>query len=325
MSREVLLIRIVGILFFALIATSHAQERWPSRAITIVVPYAAGTAPDVIARQFGEALAGRAGQPVVIENKLGAGGLLGTEYAAAAKPDGYTLFLGTKDTQAIIGHLYPNRKVDPARDLTPVSLLGRIVNVIVAGSELNVGSMKELVAASRQGRTFTFASPGVGTNLHLLGELVKMEEKLNLTHVPYRHFGTAFQDAIAGRVDLVVAGLPPVASLVAAKKLKVLVTTARERVAAIPDTPTMAELGYKDLTFIGWFGLLAPSGTPEDILDRLNAIASQVTRDAAYRDRMLKIHVEAVGTTRAEFKALIEAESERLGALIRKIELKPEQ
>ena len=312
-------------ILLGLAASANAQERWPSRTITIVVPYSAGTAPDVIARQFGEALSVRVGQPVVIDNKLGAGGLIGTEYAAAAKPDGYTLFLGTKDTQAIIGHLYTSRKFDPTKALTPISLLGRIVNVIVAGPDLSVNSMKGLVEASRKGRNFTFASPGVGTNLHLLGELIKTRESLNLTHVPYRNFGTAFLDAMAGRVDVVVAGLPPVAALLAAKKLKALVTTAPERVAALPDTPTMAELGYKDLTFIGWFGLLAPTGTPQDILDRLNSEAKQISQQAAYRERMQKIHVEAVGNSAAEFKALIDSESTRLGELIRKIDIKVDQ
>jgi tripartite-type tricarboxylate transporter receptor subunit TctC len=319
------LIRIVAALLLALTAAANAQERWPSRGITIVVPYSAGTAPDVIARQFGDALSARVGQPVVIDNKLGAGGLIGTEYAAAAKPDGYTLFLGSKDTQAVIGHLYTSRKFDPVKAFAPISLLGRIVNVIVAAPDLSVNSMKELIDASRGGRNFTFASPGVGTNLHLLGELIKSEEKLNLTHVPYRNFGTALQDAMAGRVDLVVAGLPPVAELVAAKKLKVLVTTAPARVPALPDTPTMAELGYKDLTFIGWFGLLAPAGTPQDILDKLNAEAKAISQTPAYRERMQKIHIEAVGDSPAEFKALIDAESEKLGALIRKIDIKVEQ
>ena len=155
-----------------LTSTGTAQDRWPSRAITIVIPYSAGTAPDVIARQFGDALSVRVGQPVIIENKLGAGGLIGTEYAAAAKPDGYTLFLGTKDTQAIIRHLYTKRSFDPVKAFAPVSLLGRIVNAIVAGNDLGVNSMKELIEASGKGRNFTFASPGVGTNLHLLGELI---------------------------------------------------------------------------------------------------------------------------------------------------------
>jgi tripartite-type tricarboxylate transporter receptor subunit TctC len=315
----------IAALLLGLVASANAQERWPSRTITIVVPYSAGTAPDVIARQFGDALSARVGQPVVIDNKLGAGGLIGTEYAAAAKPDGYTLFLGTKDTQAVIAHLYTSRKFDPTQALTPISLLGRIVNVIVAGTDLNINSMKELIEASHKGRNFTFASPGVGTNLHLLGELIKSEEKLNLTHVPYRNFGTAFQDAMAGRVDLVVAGLPPVANLVAAKKLKVLVTTAPERVAALPDTPTMAELGYKDLTFIGWFGLLAPTGTPQVILDRLNTEAKKISQEPAYRERMQKIHVEAVGDSPAQFKRLIDSDSERLGALIKKIGIKMDQ
>jgi tripartite-type tricarboxylate transporter receptor subunit TctC len=157
------LIRIVAALLLALTAAANAQERapecWPSRTITIVVPYPAGTAPDVIARQFGDALSARVGQSVVIDNKLGAGGQIGTEYAAAVKPDGYTLFLGTKDTQAVIGHLYTSRKFDPVKAFAPISLLGRIVNVIVASPDLNVSSIKELIDASRGGRNFTFASP----------------------------------------------------------------------------------------------------------------------------------------------------------------------
>jgi len=317
-------IRIMLALLLGLVGTASAQDRWPSRTITIVVPYSAGTAPDVIARQFGEVLSTRLGQPVVIDNKLGAGGLIGTEFAAAAPGDGYTLLLGTKDTQAVLAHLYPGRKFDPNKALTPISLLGRIANVIVARPDLDVGSMKELIEASRRGRNFTFASPGVGTNLHLLGELVRTQENLNLTHVPYRVFSTAFQDAMAGRVDLIVAGLPPAAALLEAKKIKALAVATPARIPALPDTPTLAELGYPELTFLGWFGLLAPAGTPQEILDRLNAEAKLIVQQDAYRSRMEKIHVEAVATGIAEFKALIETESARMGELVRKIEVKLE-
>lgn len=311
-------------ILLGLVASANAQETWPSRTITIVVPYAAGTAPDIIARQFADALSQRVGQAVVVDSKLGAGGLIGTEYAANAKPDGYTLFLGSKDTNAVLGHLYAKKRFDPNTALMPISLLGTIDNAIVVGPDLGINSLKELIEASKKGRTFTFASPGVGTNLHLLGELVKLRENLNFTHVPYRAFPTAFQDVMAGRVDMVVSGVPPIVSLLAAKKLKALVVTGPKRVAALPDVPTMKELGYDDLTFVGWFGLLAPTGTPQVILDKLNAEAKLISQQPAYREKMEKIYITPVGGSIAEFKTLMDSESARMGELVRKVGIKLE-
>jgi tripartite-type tricarboxylate transporter receptor subunit TctC len=307
------------------LATAHAQNAWPSRPITIVCPYAAGTTPDIIARQFGDALSKRVGQPVVIESKLGAGGLLGTEYAAAQKPDGYTLFLGSKDTNAVIGHLYQKRKFDPNKALVPISLLGTIDNAFVVSSQLGIATLKDFIAASRKGRNFTFASPGVGTNLHLLGELLRDREKLNMTHVPYRAFPTAFQDVMSGRVDMVVAGVPPITGLLSSGKLRALAVTGPKRVAVLPDVPTTKELGYDDLTFVGWFGLFAPAGTPQAILDRLNAEAKAISQQPTYRASFEKIYVTAVGGSVSEFKSLIASESDRMGALIRKVGIKIEQ
>ncbi|MDP2410033.1 MAG: tripartite tricarboxylate transporter substrate binding protein [Pseudolabrys sp.] len=319
------MIRIILVALLGFVAVANAQESYPSRTITLVVPYAAGTAPDFIARQFADALTQRVKQPVVIENKLGAGGLLGTEYAAAQKPDGYTLLLGSKDTNAVLGHLYTKRNFDPNKALTPVALLGTIDNALVVSPELGINSLKELVDASRKGRTFTFASPGVGTNLHLLGELVRDRENLNFTHVPYRAFPTAFQDVMGGRVDIVVCGVPPVVGLLASKKLKALVVTGPKRVAALPDVPTMRELGYDDLTFVGWFGLLAPAGTPQAIVDKLNAEAKAISQLPEYREKMQKLFVEPQDKTIAEFKTLIDSESSRMEALIKKVGVKIEQ
>ncbi len=316
--------RMIFAFLLGLLATANAQESWPSRSITIVCPYAAGTTPDIIARRFGDALSKRVGQPVIVENKLGAGGLLGTEYAAAQKPDGYTLFLGSKDTNAVIKHLYTKRNFDPNKALTPISLLGTIDNAFVVGPQLGITTLKDLMEQSRKGRTFTFASPGVGTNLHLLGELLRVQENLNLTHVPYRAFPTAFQDVIGGRVDMVVAGVPPITGMLASGKLKALAVTGPKRVSVLPDVPTTKELGFEDLTFVGWFGLFAPSGTPRSILDRLNAEAKAISQQADYRASFGKIFVTPVGGTEAEFKTLIDAETERMGGLIRKIGIKIE-
>ena len=146
----------------------------------------------------------------------------------------------------------------------PISLLGTIDNAfVVAPRARDRNSLKDFIEASKKGRNFTFASPGVGTNLHLLGELLRVHENLNMTHVPYRAFPTAFQDVMGGRVDMVVAGVPPITGLLATGKLKALAVTGPKRVAVLPDVPTTKELGYDDLTFVGWFGLLAPAGTPQ--------------------------------------------------------------
>ena len=315
----------ISVILLALITSATAQDAYPTRTMTIVVPYAGGTAPDIIARQFGDALSQRLKQPVVIDNKLGAGGLIGTEYAAAQKPDGYTLFLGSKDTNAVLAHLYTKRNFDPNKALVPISLLATIDNAIVVGSELGINSLKELVDASHKGRNFTFASPGIGTNLHLLGELVRDRENLHFTHVPYRSFPTAFQDVMAGRVDLVISAVPPIVSLLSANKLKALVVTGPERVAALPDVPTMKELGYDDLTFVGWFGLFAPAGTPQAIIDSLNDAAKQISQQSVYRERFEKIFVTPVGGSAAEFKTLIDSESTRMGNLIKKVGVAIEQ
>ncbi|MFN3657979.1 MAG: Bug family tripartite tricarboxylate transporter substrate binding protein [Pseudolabrys sp.] len=318
------MIRWIFAALLALAVPAQAQDAYPSRTITIVCPYAAGTTPDFIARQFADALSKRLGQPVVVESKLGAGGLLGTEYAAQQKPDGYTLFLGSKDTNAVLVHLYPKRNFDPNKALVPISLLGTIDNAFVVSPSLGINTLKEFIEASKKGRNFSFASPGVGTNLHLLGELLRVEEKLNMTHVPYRAFPTAFQDVMGGRVDMVVAGVPPITGLFQSGKLKALAVTGPKRSPVLPDVPTTAELGYKDLTFVGWFGLLAPAGTPKAILDKLNAEAKAISQDPTYRANFEKIYVTPVGNSPAEFKALMDSETERLGALVRQVGIKVE-
>ena len=185
--------------------------------------------------------------------------------------------------------------------------------------------MKDFIEASKKGRTFTFASPGVGTNLHLLGELLRDQEKLNMTHVPYRAFPTAFQDVMGGRVDMVVAGVPPITGMLSSGKLRALAVTGPRRVAVLPDVPTTKELGYDDLTFVGWFGLLTPAGTPQAIVDKLNAEARAISQQPDYSRDFDKIFVTAVGGSAAEFKTLIDAESERMGALIRKVGIKVER
>lgn len=300
----------------AMAGAAFAAEPWPTRAVTIVVPYAPGGAPDVVARLLAEQLSPRLGQPVVVENHAGAGGLVGADYAAAANPDGYTLFLGTIDTQAILGHLHPKEKINPTTAFAPISLLARVSDVIAASPHLGIDSFKQLIDAAHKGRAFTFSTPGVGTSFHILGELIRLRENIQLTHVPYRVSSTGYADVMAGRVDLVISGVPPILSLLKTGKLVPLATTGAARVKDLPDTPTLAELGFKDLVLTNWFGLLAPVGTPASVVTMLSERIKDIDAIADYRSRMEANRIEPTHSTPQQFAEFIQSEYARFGDVI---------
>jgi tripartite-type tricarboxylate transporter receptor subunit TctC len=314
----------LAIALFALVTTLGAAlgaEPWPARPVTIVVPYAPGGGPDVMARLLADALSPRLAQPVVVENHSGAGGLIGADYAAAAKPDGYTLFLGTIDTQAILGHLHPGHKPDPTTALAPISLLGRVDDVIAASPHLGITSFAGLLAEARKGRSFTYSTPGVGTAFHILGELIRFRENIQLTPVHYRVSSAGYADAMAGRIDLVISGIPPVLSLLKANKLIPLATSGNERSAALPDTPTLSELGMKGLVLTNWWGLLAPTGTPPGVITVLNRAIVEIENDDGFRKRLLAAQIEPVTSTPEEFGALIQSEYTRFGEVIERAKI----
>ena len=315
-QRKVSRLSIALVAVLAMAGAAFGADEWPARAITIVVPYGAGGGPDVTARVLADALSLRLGQPVVVENHPGAGGLVGVDYAAAAKPDGYTLLLGTIDTQAILGHLHRGQKRDPATAFTPISLLGRVENVIAASPHLEIASFPRLLEVAHQGRAFTFSTPGVGTSFHILGELIRVRENIQLTHVPYRVSSNGYADVMAGRVDLVISGLPPVLPLVTTGKLVPLATTGAQRSKDLPATPTLTEIDLKELALINWFGLLAPAGTPQSVVLLLSQTIAEIDKDDAYRKRMETNRVEPIHSTPQEFGAFIQSEYAHLGDVI---------
>jgi tripartite-type tricarboxylate transporter receptor subunit TctC len=313
---------VVGLLaVLALVDTAPAVESWPDRPITFVVPTAAGGTPDMIARLLGEQLSPRLGQPIVIENHPGAGGLIGADYAAAAKPDGYTLFLGTIESQAILGNVHPEHKPNPTDAFAPVSLLGSISNVIAASPHLGITSFAAFLQAAHKGRAFTFATPGVGTSFHILGELIRIRENIQLTHVPYRIPSVGYTDVMAGRVDLVISGLPPVLPLIRQGKLVPLATTGARRSNDLPDTPTVAELGFNELTLANWFGLLVPVGTPQSIIAALDDKVRAIVKVDDYRRRMEASTIEPAATSPEEFGAMIKSEYARFGQIIERAKI----
>ena len=305
--------------------SGFAQEQWPRRPLRIIVPYGAGAAPDVMARVAGDELGARLGQPVVVENRIGAGGLIGTEAAIQSKPDGYTLFLGSLDTQAILAHLYPNRGIDPVRDLAPISLLARIHNVIIANPALPASNVRELIALARQqpGK-IAFGSPGVGTNLHLIGELLKQKAGIDIVHVPYKTLAPAFTDAALGQLQLIVIGLPPAMPFLRDNRLKALGSTGPTRSPFLPNVATLAEQGVDGLEVTGWFGLLAPRGTAREVLERVGRELVQIGQGENYRKRIQGVMAEPVTGTAEEFAALIERENRRWSEVIRTAGIKGE-
>ena len=301
-------------LFEAMSAPAVAEPSFPNRLVTIVVPVPAGPIIDVVPRIIAQKLSARWGHPVIVENRPGASSMIGAEYVSKAAPDGYTLLLAPPNPVVQAQHFFPKLGYDPAA-FTPVTLMFRLPLLWVANPKIPVASFSELVAYGKENPgKLTFGSAGQGSDPHIrMLELMSITGA-NFTHVPYRSFPTAFQDVMAGRVDLVISGVPPIVSLLSANKLKALVVTGPERVAALPDVPTMKELGYDDLTFVGWFGLFAPAGTPQAIIDSLNDAAKQISQQSVYRERFEKI-----------FKTLIDSESTRMGNLIKKVGVAIEQ
>jgi tripartite-type tricarboxylate transporter receptor subunit TctC len=315
--------RLVAALAALMAALPSAAQDYPNRPVKIVVPYGAGVAPDVIARIAGEQLAKRLGQQFVIENRVGAGGKIGTEVVAKSPADGYTLLLGSKDTHGVLVHLYPGWSVDPVRDFAPISMLIRIQNVLVANPKFPASAPKDLAAASAaMPKGVTYASPGVGTNLHLFGAMLGQQLGLNLVHVPYKSFAEAFPAGVRGDVNLIVCGVPPAASFIADGRLKAIAVTGTSRSPFLPNVPTFAEAGIPGHETGGWFGLLAPAGTPPAVVQRLSDAMADMGRSGEYRDRVTKMFSEPATNTPAQFAAVIAEETARWGEVVRKSGIK---
>lgn len=314
---------VLGVTAFGAMNAALAQS-YPTRAARIVVPYGPGTAPDAIARIVAEQLSQRLGQQFIVENRVGAGGKIGTEAVAKSAPDGYTLLLGSKDTHGVMAHLYPGWSVDPIRDFAPISLLIRIQNMIVAHPGFPASTAKELINVAKSQEGVTYGSPGVGTNLHLLGEMLRQQYDLKLAHIPYKSFAEAFPAAMRGELKLVVCGVPPAMGFLRDGRLKAIAVTGASRSPFLPNVPTFTEAGIPGYETGGWFGLLAPAGTPQPVVARLAEAIAEIGKQPAYRQRVEGMFSEPATSTPAEFAALIAAETKRWGEVVKKAGVKME-
>ena len=298
-------------------AVAHGQP-YPARPVHLIVPTPPGSTPDIVARTLASKLQGVFAQPVVVENRAGAGGNIAAEAVAKAAPDGYTLFVGINGPVATNKYLYRSLPYDPEKDLTPISLLASAPQMLVVAPELKVDSFKAFIdyARANPGR-ISYASVGSGSASHLTMELLKTEAKIHAVHIPYRGFPPAVTDMLAGNIQAMFAIIPGVLPHVKAGKMKALAVTALKRSALAPDVPSVEELGYPQLESLAWIGLLAPASTPPDVLDRLSTETVRVMNAAEVRDLLGKQGFDVVASSPADFQRWIAGESAKWARVIR--------
>ena len=306
-----------------LAATWLRAEGLPNE-IHILVPVTAGSSLDARARVIADAIGQRLKRRVIVENRPGAGGTIGTLAVARSKPDGSTL-LFTNNSHVVSPHVYANPGYDPIRDFAPVAEAYVSGMVLVAHPSLQVASLKELVALARgQSQPLSYASSGTGGLPHLAMELFKQAAGVDLLHVPYRGDGQALPDVLAGRVPLMMSGYVVAMPHINAGKLRALAVTSPRRAEILPEVPTIAESGYPTYVLDTWAGFFAPAGTPAEVVNKLNREIAAALTTPAMRTQLSETGAEATVTTPAEFAALLQKEWEAYGMLVRKLHLKPE-
>jgi tripartite-type tricarboxylate transporter receptor subunit TctC len=291
---------------------------YPAKPIRLVVPFSAGSATDILARIIGAKLGETAAYQVIVDNRPGAGGTLGTAGVAKAAPDGHTLILVSVG-HAINATLYPKLPYDTVKDFAPVTLVASVPNVLVVNAASKYGSVGDLVAAAKASPgTMNFDSAGSGSSTHLSGELFKMTAGVDIVHIPYKGTGEALTDVMAGRGDMMFAPTVSAMPFVRQGKLKALAVTTARRAASLPDIPTVAEAGLPGYAFDSWFGVLAPAGTPKEIVNALNAAIAKALAAPDVRDRLTAQGAEPRTSTPQEFDSYIKAEIAKLARVVEK-------
>ncbi len=302
----------------ALLSSLAAAQAYPDKPIRVIVAVPAGGTPDVVMRMLAPGLSGLLGQQLVIDNRGGAGSLIGTELAARALPDGYTLFFSSPGSLTILPHLHKQLAFDPLRDFVPISLVCIGPFLLLAHPAVPVRTVKELIALARaEPGKLNYASAGNATPNHLAMESFKSMAGVNITHVPYKGAPQAVTDLIGGSVELMFNSIPPALPHIRSGRLRLLAVAGVRRSPQLPDTPTVSEAGVPGFEATTWFGLLAPAKTPKQIIARLHELVVKVVRAPEMKSQFEILGYEAIGGSPAEFAAFIRVESEKYAKVVK--------
>ena len=305
-----------------LAAPAQAQDAYPSRPLRFILPFPPGGGTDILGRLLAERLSANLGQPVVTENRGGAGGNVGAEAAARAAPDGYTIVL-VAPSLAISPTLYAKLNYDPVKDFAPIALVASFPNVMVTHPSVPAQNLREFIALARsQPGAMNFGSGGSGTSNHLAGELLNLATGIKLVHVPYKGVNLAMNGVLAGEVQLVFIGVPVPAPHIKAGRLRALAVLARERSALLPEVPTADEAGLPNFDVTTWYGIMAPAGTPQPIIARLNAEFVKIMHSPDLKERLAGMGTDVMTSTPEEFAAYLKREIAKWGDVIRKANLR---
>ena len=319
---------VLATLAAALLLTATAAawgQAYPSRTVRVIVPYAPGGGGDFVSRVYGKALSDALGQQFVIDNRPGANGNIGAELAARTAPNGYTLLSVANTTVTINPSLYRQMPVDMLRDLAPITILASQPNVLIVHPSVPAKTVKELVAmANARPGQLDYASAGTGSSSHVAAELFRMVAKVDITHVPYKGNGPAMADLLGGQVPMMFNNLAPSVTQVKAGKLRALAVTGEKRSPAAPDVPTMAEAGYPEVLFNLWVGLLAPAGTPADIVAKLNAEAARIAQSQEVRERLAGEGTEPYTTSPSQMADIMRTETAQWAKVVKAANIKTE-
>src|SRR6267378_3483033 len=300
------------------VSTFAQAQAWPAKPIRYIVPFAPGGTTDILGRMVAAGLAPALGQPVVVENKPGQAGSVGSAELARAAPDGYTLGGGTISSHAINATLYPKLPYDPVKDFAPITMLATLPNMLIVHPSLNVSSVRELVELLKANpNRFSFGSAGNGTSQHISGELFKIMTGTQMQHIPYKGSGPMIPDLLAGTIQLSFENITTTYPQVKGGRLKALAVTSAKRSFVAPEVPAMAEAGLPGYDISSWQAMFAPAGTPREIVARLHAATAKILRSPENQKKLAELGLDAGGMAPEELTALIRAEIPKLGKVVR--------
>jgi len=323
--KQLKLISILAILGYSLSICAQTANQYPNKPITLIVPYGAGGSSDSRTRQVGQLLSIELGQPVIVENKAGAGGNIGTEFIAKAKPDGYTIGMGNFAPLSVNKALFKKMGFDPEKDITPIILIEKGPLVLTVPIKSPYKNVNDVVAAAKaKPGTLTFSSGGIGGSHHLSAELFKQNAGIDMIHVPYKSGAAATTDLLAGNVDMMFEQMYSALPNINSNKLRALAITSAKRSPLLPNVQTLVELGYPKVVIQNWQGFIAPAGTPKEIITKLNKALNKVLLDPSMREKITSQSNEVGGGTPEEFATLIKSESAKWSAVVKTANIKAE-